>query len=75
MLPNQQEPKKNAADTGHDGQIAAYLRCRDVAVAVVDAWNSEEGDIGVKQDRRLRVRSVGVSQDSMQGSRRRFERT
>ena len=53
MLPNQQEPKKNAADTGHDGQIAAYLRGRDVAVTIVDARDGEKGDVGVKQNSRL----------------------
>ena len=59
MLPNQQEPKKNAADTGHDGQIAAYLRGRDVAVTIVDARDGEKGDVGVKQNSRLCLRSLG----------------
>ena len=53
MLSDQEEAEQNAADTGHDGQIAAYLRGRDVAVTIVDARDGEKGDVGVKQNSRL----------------------
>ena len=49
MLPNQQEPEQDAPDARDDGQIAADLGSRDIVLAIVDARNCEERDIGVQQ--------------------------